>query len=126
MIEWFFLAQSWFALGAGLLLVLMGLVGRSPSGFSISLVAISELALVIQLTLSIVLVFMGQQAKVDTWEFFGYLLVALMIPAGGAIWALLERGKWSTVVMGAALLTLAVMLVRMWQIWSGERINFDA
>jgi len=126
MIEWFFLAQSWFALGAGLLLVLMGLVGRIPSGFSISLVAISELALVVQLSLSIVLVFMGQQAKVDTWEFFGYLLVALMIPAGGAIWALLERGKWSTVVMGAALLTLSVMLVRMWQIWSGERINFDA
>ena len=119
MIEWFFLAQSWFALGAGLLLVLMGLVGRIPSGFSISLVSISELALVIQLTLSIVLVFMGQQAKVDTWEFFGYLLVALMIPAGGAIWALLERGKWSTVVMGAALLTLAVMLVRMYQIWTG-------
>jgi hypothetical protein len=126
MIEWFFLAQSWFALGAGLLLVLMGLLGRIPSGFSISLVAISELALVIQLSLSIVLVFMGQQARVDTLEFFGYLLVALMIPAGGAIWALLERGKWSTVVMGAALLTLSVMLVRMWQIWSGERINFDA
>ena len=126
MIEWFFLAQSWFALGAGLLLVLMGLVGRIPSGFSISLVAISELALIVQLSLSIVLVFMGQQAKVDTWEFLGYLFVALMIPAGGAIWALLERGKWSTVVMGAALLTLSVMLVRMWQIWSGERINFDA
>jgi hypothetical protein len=119
MIEWFFLAQSWFALGAGLLLVLMGLVGRIPSGFSISLVAISEIALVIQLSLSIVLVFMGEQAKVDTWEFFGYLLVALMIPAGGAIWALLERGKWSTVVMGAALLTLSVMLVRMYQIWTG-------
>lgn len=119
MIEWFFLAQSWFALGAGLLLVLMGLVGRIPSGFSISLVAISELALVVQLSLSIVLVFMGEQAKVDTWEFFGYLLVALMIPAGGAIWALLERGKWSTVVMGAALLTLSVMLVRMYQIWTG-------
>jgi hypothetical protein len=119
MIEWFFLAQSWFALGAGLLLVLMGLVGRIPSGFSISLVAISELALGIQLSLSVVLVFMGQQAKVDTWEFFGYLLVALMIPAGGAIWALLERGKWSTVVMGAALLTLSVMLVRMYQIWTG-------
>lgn len=123
MIEWFFLAQSWFALGAGLLLVLMGLVGRIPSGFSISLVAISELALVIQLSLSIVLVFMGQQAKVDTWEFFGYLLVALMVPAGGAFWALLERSKWSTVVLGATSLTLAVMLVRMWQIWSGQALN---
>lgn len=119
MIEWFFLAQSWFALGAGLVLVLMGLIGRIPSGFSISLVAISELALVVQLILSITLVILGEQAKVDTWEFFGYLLVALMIPAAGALWALLERGKWSTVVMGAALLTLSVMLVRMYQIWTG-------
>lgn len=119
MIEWFFLAQSWFALGAGLVLVLMGLIGRIPSGFSISLVAISELALVVQLILSITLVILGEQAKVDTWEFFGYLLVALMIPAAGAFWALLERGKWSTVVMGAALLTLSVMLVRMYQIWTG-------
>jgi hypothetical protein len=124
MFEWFFLAQSWFALAAGLVLVFMGLIGRIPSGFSISLVAISELALIVQLVLSIVMVIMGEQAKVDTLEFFGYLLVALMIPAGGAFWALLERGKWSTVIMGAALLTLSVMLVRMWQIWSGEIVNF--
>jgi hypothetical protein len=75
------------------------------------------------LSLSIVLVLMGQQAKVDTWEFFGYLFVALMIPAGGAFWALLERSKWSTVVLGATSLTLAVMLVRMWQIWSGQVPN---
>lgn len=124
MLEWFFLTQSWFALAAGLVLVFMGLIGRIPSGFSISLVAISELALIVQLVLSIVMVIMGEQAKVDTLEFFGYLLVALMIPAGGAFWALLERGKWSTVIMGAALLTLSVMLVRMWQIWSGEIVNF--
>lgn len=124
MLEWFFLAQSWFALAAGLVLVFMGLIGRIPSGFSISLVAISELALIVQLVMSIVMLIMGEQAKVDTLEFFGYLLVALMIPAGGAFWALLERGKWSTVIMGAALLTLSVMLVRMWQIWSGEIVNF--
>jgi len=28
------------------------------------------------------------------------------------------------VIMGATLLTLSVMLVRMWQIWSGEIVNF--
>lgn len=119
MAEWLFLAQAWFALAAGLLLVAMGLLGRVPSGFSLSLVGISQFGLVVQLGQSIGLVIMGQQAKVDTWEFFGYLLVALLIPIGGAIWALLERGKWSTVVMGAALLTLSVMLVRMYQIWTG-------
>jgi hypothetical protein len=119
MVEWFFLLQSYFALAAGLLLVLMGLIGRIPSGFSVSLVALAELGLLIQLVLSIVLVSLGQTAAIDTWEFFGYLFVALLIPAGGAIWALLERGKWSTVIMGAALLTIAVMLVRMMQIWTG-------
>ena len=119
MVEWLFMAQAWFALAAGLLLVAMGLVGRIPSGFSLSLVGISQFGLVVQLGQSIGLVIMGQQAMVDTWEFFGYLLVALLIPIGGAIWALLERGKWSTVVMGAALLTLSVMLVRMYQIWTG-------
>jgi len=119
MTEWLYLAQLWFAVIAGSLLVLMGLVGRVPSGFSISLVALSEIGLFGQLVFSSVFVILGERAQIDTWEFFGYLLVALLIPVGGAIWALVERSKWSTVVMGAALLTLAVMLVRMYQIWTG-------
>ena len=119
MTESLYLAQLWFAVIAGSLLVLMGLVGRVPSGFSISLVALSEIGLFGQLVFSSVFVILGERAQIDTWEFFGYLLVALLIPVGGAIWALVERSKWSTVVMGAALLTLAVMLVRMYQIWTG-------
>jgi hypothetical protein len=119
MTEWLYLAQLWFAVIAGSLLVLMGLVGRVPSGFSILLVALSEIGLFGQLVFSSVFVILGERAQIDTWEFFGYLLVALLIPVGGAIWALVERSKWSTVVMGAALLTLAVMLVRMYQIWTG-------
>lgn len=119
MTEWLYLAQVWFALVAGALLVLMGLIGRVPSGFSITLVGVSEIGLFGQLVFSSVFVILGERAQVDTWEFFGYLLVALLIPVGGAIWALAERSRWSTVVMGASLLTLAVMLVRMYQIWTG-------
>jgi hypothetical protein len=119
MTEWLYLAQLWFAVAAGSLLVLMGLIGRAPSGFSISLVALSEVGLFGQLVFSSVFVILGERAQIDTWEFFGYLLVALLIPVGGAIWALVERTRWSTLVMGAALLTLAVMLVRMYQIWTG-------
>jgi hypothetical protein len=119
MTEWLYLAQLWFAVIAGSLLVFMGLIGRVPSGFSISLVALSEIGLFGQLVFSSVFVILGERAQIDTWEFFGYLLVALLIPVGGAIWALVERTRWSTLVMGAALLTLAVMLVRMYQIWTG-------
>ncbi len=124
MLEWWYQAQLWFGVAAGLLLVLMGLVGRKPSGFSLALVAGSEFGLLMQLIASITLVILGQRAVLDTWEFFGYLIVAIMVPVGAAIWALVERTRWSTVIMGAGVLTVVVMLVRMHQIWTGQVVSF--
>jgi hypothetical protein len=123
MLEWWYQAQLWFGVAAGLLLVLMGLIGRRPSGFSLALVAGSEFGLVMQLIASITLVILGERAKLDTWEFFGYLIVALMVPVAAAIWALIDRNRWSTVVMGVGVLTVVVMLVRMQQIWSGQAFS---
>lgn len=125
MLEWWYQAQLWFGVVAGLLLVVMGLIGRKPSGFSLALVAGSEFGLLMQLIASITLVILGQRAKLDTWEFFGYLIVALMVPVAAAIWALIDRNRWSTVVMGAGVLTVTVMLVRMQQIWSGTPVSFS-
>ena len=119
MIEAFFLILAWYAVAAGLVLIFLGLIGRSPSGFSLGLAIGVEAGLLVQLILSIVLVVLGQYAVIDTWEFFGYLIVALIVPIAGAAWALVERNRWSTVVLGAAVLTIAVMLVRMQQIWTG-------
>jgi len=124
MLEWWYQAQLWFGVAAGLLLVVMGLIGRKPSGFSLALVAGSEFGLLMQLIASITLVILGERAKIDTWEFFGYLIVALMVPVAAAIWALIDRNRWSTVVMGAGVLTVVVMLVRMQQIWSGVPVSF--
>ena len=125
MLEWWYQAQLWFGVVAGLLLVVMGLIGRKPSGFSLALVAGSEFGLLMQLIASIILVISGERAKLDTWEFFGYLIVALMVPAAAAIWALIDRNRWSTVVLGAGILTVTVMLVRMQQIWSGTPVSFS-
>ncbi len=125
MVEWLYQIQLWFALGSGLLLILMGLIGRVPSGFSIGLAVSVEALLAVQLAVSLGMVIAGARAQVDTWEFFGYLLVALLIPVIGIIWSLVEKTKWSTVVLGAVCLTIAVMLVRMWQIWSGEIVNLS-
>jgi len=124
MLEWWYQAQLGFGVVAGLLLVVMGLFGRKPSGFSLALVAGSEFGLLMQLIASITIVIMGERAKHDTWEFFGYLIVALMVPVAAAIWALIDRNRWSTVVMGAGILTVVVMLVRMQQIWSGVPVSF--
>lgn len=124
MLEWWYLAQVWFGLGAGSVLLLLGFIGRRPSGFSMALLLGSEFGLLMQLVASVTVLILGQRAVGDTWEFFGYLVVALIVPAAGAIWALTERSKWSTVVMGAAVLTVVVMLVRMRQIWTGEILQF--
>ena len=119
MIDAFFLILAWYSVAAWLILIFLGLIGKSPSGFSLGLAIGVEAGLLVQLILSIVLVSLGQYAVIDTWEFFGYLIVALMVPIAGAVWALVERNRWSTVVLGAAVLTIAVMLVRMQQIWTG-------
>ena len=83
-----------------------------------------ELALLIQLIWSSVLVSQGANATGDTLEFFGYIITALLIPPASVIWAIFERTRWSTIVMGVAGLTVAVMAVRMWQIWSGNVLHF--
>jgi hypothetical protein len=119
MLEWWYIAQLGFATAAGVLLLLLGLIGRKPSGFSLLLIGLVEFGLGLQLVASLTLFILGERAAVDTLEFFGYLIVALMVPVGAAIWALVERSRWSTVVLGAAALTVAVMLVRMQQLWTG-------
>lgn len=123
MLEPLYLVSLWVSVGVGSLLVLMGLVGRVPSGFSLGLAALVELLLVVQLAVSLGVVLGGARAQVSTWEYFGYLLVAIIVPLGGAIWALVERSRWSTLVLGASVLTVSVMLVRMWSIWSGATIS---
>lgn len=123
MLEPLYLVSLWVSVGVGALLVLMGLVGRVPSGFSLGLSALVELILVVQLAVSLGVVLGGARAQISTWEYFGYLLVAIIVPLGGAIWALVERSRWSTLVLGASVLTVSVMLVRMWSIWSGATIS---
>jgi hypothetical protein len=75
------------------------------------------------LIVSIVLVVQGQQAFGDTVEFFGYIITALIVPPAAIAWAVIERTRWSTLVLGVSGFTVAVMLVRMGQIWTGIRFG---
>lgn len=124
MIEWAYQLQAVFALLGGLFAFGLGLFKRAPSWWSVGAIATVEGLLLVQLAVSIALVASGKQAVGDTVEFFGYLVTALIVPPAAVAWAVLERTKWSTMVIGVAGLTVAVMLVRMWQIWTGIRFNF--
>lgn len=48
----------------------------------------------------------------------GYLLTTLLVLPAAFSWAHLERSRWSTLVLTAACLVVAVLGVRMQQIWA--------
>lgn len=120
MIEWFYLAQLWIAVAAGIFSMTLGAMKKLPSLWSIGSLAFVLLGLIGQLIVSIFVVSGGGTAVVDTVEYFAYLLVAIMVPIGAGFWGLVERNRWSTMILGVAALTVAVMLVRMNQIWTGS------
>jgi hypothetical protein len=51
--------------------------------------------------------------------FLSYLIGALVIIPAGAAWALAERSRSSTVILGIACVAIPVMVLRLHQIWSG-------
>ena len=120
MVDWLFYFILIQATVIGCVLVLLGLVGLRPRGYLVLVFSTIEISLFVQLAVSVGIVIAGQTAALSTVEYFGYLLVALLVPLAGAAWALMERTRWSTVILGATSLTISVMLLRMWQIWEGS------
>lgn len=119
MIEFFYLVLVWYSAFVGVVLLGAGLVGVKPGPVAIMATAGIEAGLLIQLVLSTILVISGERAQTDTVEFFGYLIVAIIVPLAAGFWGLAERTKYSMMVLGAAGLTVAVMLYRMQQLWTG-------
>lgn len=118
MILWFTIAQIAVAVFAGLFCVAAGLLGRRPSDFSVGALAVVEVLLLVQVVVAIVAPFAGNPPTGDLLEFWVYLISAVLLPAGAVIWALMERGRWSTVILGVAGLAIAIMLWRMYAIWT--------
>jgi len=117
MIEWFQWLQVAVAVGAGLLCVVAGLAGRAPNDLTIGATLLVELLIVIQLLVALLAPAFGNLPTGDGLEFWVYLVSAVLVPAAGVFWALIDRSRWSTVVLGVACLAIAVMVYRMGQIW---------
>ena len=118
MIFWFTIAQVAVAVAAGLFCVVSGLAGRRPSDATVGSLALLEVLLIAQVVIAIIAPLAGNPASGNVLEFWVYLVSAALLPAAGIIWALLERSRWSTVVMGVVALSIAVMVWRMQVIWT--------
>lgn len=117
MIEWFTTVQVAVAVLAGVLCLVLGFAKRSPDDITLGATALVELLLVVQLVVAIVAPAVGNPPSGDLLEFYTYLVSALLLPIAGGFWALVERSRWSTVVLGVVCLAIAVMVYRMHQIW---------
>jgi hypothetical protein len=118
MIEWFTWLQLAIAVPAGLLCVVLGLLGRKPTDLTMGATALVELMLIVQLAAAIAAPLAGNNATGSLLEFYTYLVSAILLPVVAGFWALVERSRWSTVILGVTCLSVAVMLYRMTQIWN--------
>jgi len=117
MINWIYQIAQFVAAAGGILALFLGLIGRLPSLVSLIPLVITALGLIVQAFVAIVELIGGNASKGDPIEWFGYLLTALLVAVAAGFWSLAERTKFSTMILGAANLTVAIMLLRMWQIW---------
>lgn len=118
MILWFTIAQIAVAVAAGVFCIVAGLAGRRPSDFSVGALALVEILLVVQVVVAIVAPLTGNPPTGDLLEYWVYLVSAVLLPVGAVLWALMERSRWSTVILGVAGLAIAIMLWRMQVIWT--------
>ncbi len=117
MIEVFTWVQVSVAVIAGLLCLVLGFAGKSPNDLTLGSLVLVEVLLLAQFVVALIAPAVGNTASGSVLEFYVYLVSAILIPPAAAIWALVERGRWSTVILGVAALAVAVMVYRMEQIW---------
>jgi hypothetical protein len=117
-IGWYTVVLVAVATAAGVLSVVLGLFGRKPGDLSIGATLLVEVLLLAQLVIAIVSPLAGNHPTGNIVEFYIYLIAALVIPVLASFWALVERDRWSTVILGVACLAIAVMAVRMNIIWT--------
>jgi len=108
--------------GAALLVALVALLlaalDRPPPVPLLGAAAGLEVLLLVQVGVAVVQMVAGQRpGSIPT--FLGYSLVSLLVLPLGVLWALEEKTRWSTVVLAGAAATVAVLVLRMGQVWSG-------
>lgn len=106
------------ALVAALVCIGFAIAGRGPNDYQLGSLALLELLLIAQAVIAIIAPLVGNPPTGFLVEFWAYAVGALLVPVFAAFWALRERDRWSSLVMGVAALAIAVMLWRMQLIWT--------
>ncbi len=116
MLDWLATLVVTAALVTAAWTVLLALRNRRFGSGTLGAFALLELAAVVHLIVAVVLLATGQRPD-DLATFVGYQVVALLVLPAALVWGIADRSRWSPAVLAVGCLTLAVMTVRMQQIW---------
>lgn len=100
----------------GLGAIALALADRRPLTLLAYGLVLVEVAALVQVVVAIVQAVRGERPD-EVATFIGYALTSLLVPPVGALWALSDKSKWGTGAAGVAALVLAVLTLRMQQVW---------
>ena len=100
----------------GLGMVLLAVLDRRPLTQLAAGLLLVEAAALLQVVVAVVQAVRGERPN-EAATFIGYALTSVLVPPLGAVWALAEKTKWGTAAAGASALVLAVLTLRMQQVW---------
>lgn len=99
--------------------VLLAVLDRNAGRVVLGALAAVEVLALIQAVAAAVLLLAGDRPASSVVEFIGYHVAALLVLPAGVVWSLEDRSRWGAGVLTVACLSLAVMTVRMNQLWAG-------
>jgi hypothetical protein len=91
---------------------------REPQNSLLIGLAVLEVLLIAQLVIGVVLLIGGERPG-SIATYLAYLIGCLVVLPVGTLWALAERSRSSTAVLGIACLAIPVMVLRLNEVWSG-------
>lgn len=112
-------ALTFAPLAVALLAVVMAILNKPMGGLHLLGLALLELGLLAQLVVAIVLLAQGGRPEDGMLTFVLYLIGSLLVLPIGVVWGLMDRSRWTSVVIAVACLVVPVLVVRMNQVWFG-------
>jgi hypothetical protein len=106
-----------FSLALAVFAALLAALDRQPGKVLLQGLLGLQVALIVQLGVAVVKL-LGGERPASLSSFVGYLIVSVLIVPLAMYWSLEERSRWSTLVLGAACLTVSVLVGRLLMVWS--------
>jgi hypothetical protein len=101
----------------GIVALVFAALGRAPREYFVIASAALLLVVFVQVVIAVVRLVAGDRPD-ELGTFIGYLIVALVIVPVGTLWALAERSRWGAGALAVACLSLAVVVLRLNDLWS--------